>query len=123
MLMNHYSLLDMFQYRPKPPPKPRKRKDTHTVGSSSQPVQVGESSSQIPVTSSAPQPSTSSNQMQPHVKKARRGRPLKIRKTGKIPHGVGTFWSPFTDRPFEVFGDRVYDRSDLNPKPPKDHNT
>lgn len=76
-----------------------------------------EGNSQTPITSSAPQPSL--NETMPHMKKAARGRPLKIRKTGNIPHGIGTFWSPFTDRPFEVFGNRVYDRSDLNPHPPQ----
>ncbi|CAH8325410.1 unnamed protein product [Eruca vesicaria subsp. sativa] len=45
-----------------------------------------------------------------HVKKASRGRPLKIRKLGNIPSGSGTFWSPYIDRPFEVFGNRFYDR-------------
>ncbi|KAH0868841.1 hypothetical protein HID58_075863 [Brassica napus] len=53
-----------------------------------------------------------------HAKKAPRGPPLKVRKTTNIHHGVGTLWSPFTNRPFEVLGDRVYDRSDLNPQPP-----
>ncbi|KAF3572458.1 hypothetical protein F2Q69_00063549 [Brassica cretica] len=41
-----------------------------------------------------------------------------IRKTAAIPFGVGMFWSPYTDRPFEVFGDRVYDKSNLNPQDP-----
>ncbi|CAH2052446.1 unnamed protein product [Thlaspi arvense] len=52
-------------------------------------------------------------------KKAPRGKPLKIRKTGNIPHGVGTLWSPFTDRPFEVFGNYFYDRSTSNSQPPE----
>lgn len=72
------------------------------------------------VSSSAPQPSSSTNQVKPHVKKAPRGRPLKIKKVAKVPHGVGAFWSPYTDRPFEVFGNRVYDRSNLNPLPQED---
>ncbi|KAJ4907863.1 SWIM-type domain-containing protein [Raphanus sativus] len=58
--------------------------------------------------------------VKPHVKKAPRGRPLKIKKVAKVPHGVGAFWSPYTDRPFEVFGNRVYDRSNLNPLPQED---
>ncbi|WZZ36986.1 hypothetical protein YC2023_020387 [Brassica napus] len=97
---------------PKPPSTRRKRT------SSSQPVQAAESSSQIPTHSTAPQPSVSSSDPKPHAKKAPRGPPLKVRKTTNIPHGVGTLWSPFTNRPFEVLGDRVYDRSDLNPQPP-----
>ncbi|KAG5407425.1 hypothetical protein IGI04_013544 [Brassica rapa subsp. trilocularis] len=100
---------------PKPPPKPKGRKKTPV--SSSQPI----TSTDIivaDVSSSAPQPSSSTNQVKPHVKKAPTGRPLKIRKTAAIPFGVGTFWSPYTDRPFEVFGDRVYDRSNLNPQDP-----
>ncbi|KAH0892680.1 hypothetical protein HID58_055109 [Brassica napus] len=97
---------------PKPPSTRRKRT------SSSQPVQAAESSSQIPTHSTAPQPSISSSDPKPHAKKAPRGPPLKVRKTTNIPHGVGTLWSPFTNRPFEVLGDRVYDRSDLNPQPP-----
>ncbi|KAL0789400.1 hypothetical protein Bca101_005646 [Brassica carinata] len=97
---------------PKPPSTRRKRT------SSSQPVQAAESSSQIPTHSTAPQPSVSSSDTKPHAKKAPRGPPLKVRKTTNIPHGVGTLWSPFTNRPFEVLGDRVYDRSDLNPQPP-----
>ncbi|XP_048609908.1 uncharacterized protein LOC125585241 [Brassica napus] len=97
---------------PKPPSTRRKRT------SSSQPVQAAESSSQIPTHSTAPQPSVSSTDPKPHAKKAPRGLPLKVRKITNIPHGVGTLWSPFTNRPFEVLGDRVYDRSDLNPQPP-----
>ncbi|KAF2566478.1 hypothetical protein F2Q70_00026772 [Brassica cretica] len=61
------------------------------------------------------------NEVKPHVKKAPTGRPLKIRKTAAIPFGVGTFWSPYTDHPFEIFGDRVYDRSNLNPQDPNIH--
>ncbi|KAH0888551.1 hypothetical protein HID58_050980 [Brassica napus] len=100
---------------PKPPPKPKGRKKT--LVSSSQPV-TSTDNIVADVSSSAPQPSSSTNQVKPHVKKAPTGRPLKIRKTAAIPFGVGTFWSPYTDRPFEVFGDRVYDRSNLNPQDP-----
>ncbi|KAL0651279.1 hypothetical protein Bca4012_093970 [Brassica carinata] len=100
---------------PKPPPKPKGRKKT--LVSSSQPV-TSTDNIVADVSSSAPQPSSSTNQVKPHVKKAPTGRPLKIRKTAAIPFGVGTFWSPCTDRPFEVFRDRVYDRSNLNPQDP-----
>ncbi|KAG5392989.1 hypothetical protein IGI04_022952 [Brassica rapa subsp. trilocularis] len=100
---------------PKPPPKPKGRKKTPV--SSSQPI-TSTDNIVADVSSSAPQPSSSTNQVKPHVKKAPTGRPLKIRKTAAIPFGVGTFWSPYTDRPFEVFGDRVYDRSNLNPQDP-----
>lgn len=105
----------VFQDHPKPPPKPKGRKKTPL--SSSQPV-TSTDNIVADVSSSAPQPSSSTNQVNPHVKKAPTGRPLKIRKTAAIPFGVGTFWSPYTDRPFEVFGDRVYDRSNLNPQDP-----
>ncbi|KAH0892847.1 hypothetical protein HID58_055276, partial [Brassica napus] len=104
------------------PPLTRRRK-TPTTGSSSQalhtssePVHASESSSQIPTHSTAPQPLVLSSDPKPHAKKASKGRFLKVRKTTSIPHGVGTLWCPFTNRPFEVFGDRVYDRSDLNPQ-------
>ncbi|KAF3495775.1 hypothetical protein DY000_02057911 [Brassica cretica] len=103
---------------PKPPPKPKGRKKT--LVSSSQPV-TSTDNIVADVSSSAPQPSSSTNQVKPHVKKAPTGRPLKIRKTAAIPFGVGTFWSPYTDRPFEIFGDRVYDRSNLNPQDPNIH--
>lgn len=109
----------MFQVHIKPTPKPREKRKTPSVGSSSQPVPstaIGE----CDLSSSAPQPSSSTNQVKPHVKKAPRGRPLKIKKVAKVPHGVGAFWSPYTDRPFEVFGNRVYDRSNLNPLPQED---
>lgn len=105
----------VFQDHPKPPPKPKGRKKT--LVSSSQPV-TSTDNIVADVSSSAPQPSSSTNQVKPHVKKAPTGRPLKIRKTAAIPFGVGTFWSPCTDRPFEVFRDRVYDRSNLNPQDP-----
>lgn len=107
----------MFQDHPKPPPKPKGRKKTTVFVSSSQPVPSTDNRV-VDVSSSAPQPSSSTNQVKPHVKKAPTGRPLKIRKTATIPYGVGTFWSPYTDRPFEVFGDRVYDRSNLNLQDP-----
>ncbi|KAH0877217.1 hypothetical protein HID58_064611 [Brassica napus] len=104
------------------PPSTRRRK-TQNTGSSSQPVHATESSSQsVHATGSSSQPveaTGSSSNPKPHAKKPSRG-PLKVRKTANIPHGVGTLWSPFTNRPFEVFGDRVYDRSDLNPQPPQD---
>lgn len=112
-------MLLLIQDKPKPPStRRRKTSSSQPLASSSQSVQAAESSSQIPAHSTAPQPSVSSSDPKPHVKKAPRGRPLKIRKTASIPHGVGTLWSPFTNRPFEVFGDRVYDRSNLNPQPP-----
>ncbi|CAH2047291.1 unnamed protein product [Thlaspi arvense] len=109
---------------PKPPPKPRKKCSAETnsqpaPATSSQAEQTGDSSSQPQVISSAPQPS-SNQPPKPHAKKAPRGKPLKIRKTGNITHGVGTLWSPFTDRPFEVFGSRFYDRSTSNPQPPEE---
>ncbi|CAG7876645.1 unnamed protein product [Brassica rapa] len=72
-----------------------------------------------PEAKSAPQQSVTSNQPAKHVKKASRGRPLKIRKIENIPSGSGTFWSPFTDRSFEVFGSRVYDRSATDSQPPQ----
>ncbi|KAF2620450.1 hypothetical protein F2Q68_00042547 [Brassica cretica] len=100
----------------KPPPKPRGKRKTPSVGSSSQPV-PSNAIGDLDVSFSAPQPSSSTNQVKPHVKKALRGRPLKINKSSKVPHGVGAFWSPYTDRPFEVFGNRIYDRSNLNPLP------
>lgn len=117
-----------MQGTPKPP-STRKRKGTgpssqpaQAAASSSQPAQATGSSSQpAQATGSSSQPveaAGSSSNPKPHAKKASRGKPLKVRKTGKIPHGVGTLWSPFTNRPFEVFGDRVYDRSDLNPQQP-----
>ena len=93
------------------PPSTRRRK-TQNTGSSSQSVHATGSSSQ-------PVEATGSSNPKPHAKKPSRG-PLKVRKTANIPHGVGTLWSPFTNRPFEVFGDRVYDRSDLNPQPPQE---
>lgn len=86
---------------------------TPATTSSSQPIQSN-ATSEARVSCSVPQPSVSASCLKPHVKKASRGRPLKIRKTGSTTHGVGTFWSPFTGRPFEVFGDRVYDMSDFN---------
>ncbi|CAG7885285.1 unnamed protein product, partial [Brassica rapa] len=97
------------EIHPKRQPKPRKNKSGPSVGSSSQPLQTAQSSYAFPAASSAPQQSVPSNQPAKHVKKASRGRPLKIRKIGNIPSGSGTLWSPFTDRPFEVFGNRVYD--------------
>uniref|UniRef100_A0A0D3DMH5 MULE transposase domain-containing protein n=1 Tax=Brassica oleracea var. oleracea TaxID=109376 RepID=A0A0D3DMH5_BRAOL len=103
------------------PPSTRRRK-TQNTGSSSQPVHATESSSQsVHATGSSSQPveATGSSNPKPHAKKPSRG-PLKVRKTANIPHGVGTLWSPFTNPPFEVFGDRVYDRSDLNPQPPQE---
>nr|VDC96101.1 unnamed protein product [Brassica oleracea] len=110
-----------MQGTPKPPLT--RRRKTPTTGSSSQalhtssePVHASESSSQIPTHSTAPQPLVLSSDPKPHAKKASKGRFLKVRKTTSIPHGVGTLWCPFTNRPFEVFGDRVYDRSDLNPQ-------
>ncbi|KAF3555763.1 hypothetical protein F2Q69_00016342 [Brassica cretica] len=91
--------------QPKLPPKPRGRKKTPaTTGCCSQPIQ-STATAEADVSCSAPQPFVSTNRLKAHVKKAPRGPPLKIRKTGNIPHGVGKFWSPFTDRPFEVFGD------------------
>ncbi|WZZ41373.1 hypothetical protein YC2023_037632 [Brassica napus] len=112
------------------PPSTRRRKTqnigssshpVHATGASSQPVHATESSSQpVEATGSSSQPveaTGSSSDPKPHPKKPSQG-PLKVRKTANIPHAVGTLWSPFTNRPFEVFGDRVYDRSDLNPQPP-----
>ncbi|KAL0650646.1 hypothetical protein Bca4012_093337 [Brassica carinata] len=93
------------------PPSTRRRK-TQNTGSSSQSVHATGSSSQ-------PVEATGSSNPKPHAKKPSRG-PLKVRKTANIPHGVGTLWSPFTNPPFEVFGDRVYDRSYLNPQPPQE---
>ncbi|KAF2568146.1 hypothetical protein F2Q68_00027128 [Brassica cretica] len=90
--------------QPKLPPKPRGRKKTPATTGSSQPIQ-STATAEADVSCSAPQPFVSTNRLKAHVKKAPRGPPLKIRKTGNIPHGVGKFWSPFTDRPFEVFGD------------------
>ncbi|KAF2612792.1 hypothetical protein F2Q70_00009289 [Brassica cretica] len=102
------------------PPSTRRRK-TQNIGSSSHPVRAtGASSQHVHATGSSSQPveaTGSSSDPKPHPKKPLRG-PLKVRKTANIPHAVGTLWSPFTNRPFEVFGDRVYDRSDLNPQPP-----
>lgn len=109
----------VFQATPKPPSKPRAKRKAPTNASSSQPLPPT-ATGEAEVSSSAPQPSVSTNQVQPHVKKAAKGRPLKIKKTIPVPYGVGTFWSPFTNRPFEVFGDRVYDRSGVNPQPPQD---
>ncbi|KAJ4875951.1 Uncharacterized protein Rs2_40969 [Raphanus sativus] len=103
-----------YEIQPKLPRKPRERKKTPATTTSSQHVHSNVTA-EADVSCSAPQPSVPTNRLKAHMKKAPRGPPLKIRKTGNIPHGVGTFWSPFTDRPFEVFGDRVYDRSDLNP--------
>ncbi|KAH0929178.1 hypothetical protein HID58_014905, partial [Brassica napus] len=103
---------------PKPPSTIRKKtqntgsssQPVHATGSSSQPVHATGSSSQpVHVTGSSSQPveaTGSSSDPKPHAKKPSRG-PLKVRKTANIPHGVGTLWSPFTNRPFEVFGDRV----------------
>ncbi|CAH2080092.1 unnamed protein product [Thlaspi arvense] len=112
---------------PKPPPKPRKKHapsatSSQAVETSSQPAPPATSSqAEQTETSSAPQASASSSQPpKPHAKKAPRGKPLKIRKTGNIPHGIGTLWSPFTDRPFKVFGNRFYDRSTSNPQPPEE---
>ncbi|KAJ0263091.1 hypothetical protein HA466_0035150 [Hirschfeldia incana] len=107
------------EIHPKRQPKPRKSKNNPLVGSSSQPLQNAQSSSAFPAVSSAPQQSVTSNQPAKHVKKASRGRPLKIRKIENIPSGSGTFWSPFTDRPFEVFGKRVYDRSATDSQHPQ----
>ncbi|KAG2329625.1 hypothetical protein Bca52824_000805 [Brassica carinata] len=111
------------------PPSTRRRKATmsssqpaQATSSSSQPAQATGSSSQpAQATGSSSQPvqaAASSSEPKPHDKKAARGKPLKVRKTGNIPHGVGTLWIPFTNRPFEVYGNRVYDISDLNPQQP-----
>lgn len=117
MYLTHF----FTQGTPKPPST--RRRKTQNTGSSSQPVHATESSSQsVHATGSSSQPveaTGSSSNPKPHAKKPSRG-PLKVRKTANIPHGVGTLWSPFTNRPFEVFGDRVYDRSDLNPQPPQE---
>ncbi|KAJ4906197.1 SWIM-type domain-containing protein [Raphanus sativus] len=114
-LLNHYKI----QIHPKRQPKPRKNKNNPLVGSSSQLLKTPQSSSAIPAASTAPQQSVTSTQPAKHVKKASRGRPLKIRKIENIPSGSGTFWSPFTDRPFEVFGNRIYDRSATDSQPPQ----
>ncbi|CAA7052254.1 unnamed protein product [Microthlaspi erraticum] len=103
---------------PKPPSKPRKRKAPNNA-SSSQPLPVA-ASGEAEVSSSAPQPSVSTKQVKPHVKKAARGKQLKVKKTIPVPYGVGTFWSPYTNRPFEVFGDRVHDRSGFDQQPPQE---
>lgn len=120
----------MNQVQPLRQPKPRKPRANPAASSqplpttatiinqtsdaiSSQQLQSGQSSSTIP-TSSAPHPSISSNK--PKAKK--RGRPLKTRKVENIPRGVGTFWSPFTGRPFQVFRDKAYDMSNNDPQRP-----
>ncbi|CAH2051694.1 unnamed protein product [Thlaspi arvense] len=98
---------------PNRPTKPRKRKTPPVSSSqpvpptessqpvplneSSQPLQPSESKSSYPATSSAPEPTTSSTQPIPQEKKPKRGRPLKITKTGPIPRGFGSLWCPYTD--------------------------
>lgn len=84
--------------------------------SSSQPVPAGESTSAYPAALSAPEQASSSSV--PQVKKAKRGRPLKITKTAAIPRGVGILTCPYTDRVFEVINNRAYDTSVPPPQPP-----
>ncbi|CAH2045006.1 unnamed protein product [Thlaspi arvense] len=119
-----------LQFPPKRQPKPRKLKvnplsDSQSLptgestnieagGNSSQLLQPDQLTTEIPAASSAPQPSVSSNKPLPK----KRGRPLKTRKVENIPRGVGTFYSPYTGKAFEVFGDRVYDMSNNDPQPP-----
>ncbi|CAH2046496.1 unnamed protein product, partial [Thlaspi arvense] len=120
----------------KRPTKPRKRKTPPVSSSqpvlptessqpvppteSSQPLQPSKSMFSYPATSSAPEPTTSSTQSIAQEKKPKRGRPLKITKTGPIPWDVGTLWCPYTDRVFEVINNRAYDTnpSASTPEPP-----
>ncbi|CAA7042007.1 unnamed protein product [Microthlaspi erraticum] len=104
---------------PKPPTKPRKRRKAPTDTSSSQPLPPN-ATGEAEVSGCAPQPSVSTKKVKPHVKKAPKGRPLRVKKTIPVPYVVGTFWSPYTNHQFEVFGDRVYDRSGLDPQAPQD---
>ncbi|CAH2035401.1 unnamed protein product, partial [Thlaspi arvense] len=73
-------------------------------------LQPDQLTTEISAASSAPQPSVSSNKPLPK----KRGRPLKTRNVENIPRGVSTFYS----KAFEVFGDRVYDRSNNDLQPP-----
>lgn len=93
MVMSSFSVI-VFQDNPKPPSTPRGKRKAPTNASLSQPLPPT-ATGEAEVSSSAPQPSVSTNQVKPHVKKAAKGRPLKIKKTIPVAYGVETFWSPF----------------------------
>ncbi|KAH0856570.1 LOW QUALITY PROTEIN: hypothetical protein HID58_084831 [Brassica napus] len=101
------------------PPSTRRRKTQNTRSSFQHVHATGSSSQSVHVTGSSSQPKPLDSHLTPSLMLRNLNEDL-LRKTANIPHGVGTLWSPFTNRPFEVFGDRVYDRSDLNPQPPQE---
>ncbi|CAH2035481.1 unnamed protein product [Thlaspi arvense] len=91
---------------PEPPPKPRKKCLAQT---NSQPA---------PATSSQAEPKLFQVLLCHHQVNHQSNM-----QKSNIPQGVRTLSSPFTDRVFEVFGNRFYNRFTSNSQPPEDLNS